>query len=64
MAKITVHDKVFIPYLSVAEIDNQVQRVADEINRDYRNKKPFFIAILNGAFIFAADLFKKVEVEA
>ena len=64
MATIRVHDKEFVPYLTSDEIDEQVQRVADEINRDYAGKKPLFIAILNGAFIFAADLFKKINIEA
>ena len=64
MSKISVHDKEFVPYLSSEEIEMQVQRVADEINKDYEGKKPLFVAILNGAFIFAADLFKKINVEA
>lgn len=64
MPKIKVHDKEFIPFLSAAEIDVQVQRVADEINRDYEGKKPLFVAILNGSFIFASDLLKKVTLEA
>lgn len=64
MAILKVHDKEFEPYLSSKEIDEQVVRVANEINRDYQDKKPLFIAILNGAFMFAADLFKLIEVEA
>jgi hypoxanthine phosphoribosyltransferase len=64
MSRIKVHDKEFIPYLSSADIEKQVQRVANEINRDYASKKPLFIAILNGAFIFAADLFKHITIEA
>lgn len=64
MSLIKVHDKEFIPYLSSEEIGEQVERVATEINRDYAGKKPLFIAILNGAFIFAADLFKKITVES
>ena len=64
MATIKVHDKEFIPYISAEEIDKQVQRVADEINKDYAGRNPLFIAILNGAFIFAADLLKKLHVEA
>ena len=64
MPKIKVHDKEFIPFISADEIDVQVQRVADEINRDYEGKKPLFVAILNGSFIFASDLLKKVTVEA
>jgi hypoxanthine phosphoribosyltransferase len=64
MSSITVHDKEFISYISSQEIDEQVARVAAEINRDYTGKKPLFIAILNGAFIFAADLFKCITIEA
>lgn len=64
MLTLKVHDKEFEPYISSKEIEEQVSRVASEINRDYENKKPLFIAILNGAFIFAADLFKHIEVEA
>lgn len=64
MSVIKVHDKEFVPYLTSLEIDGQVKRVADEINRDYSGKRPLFIAILNGAFIFAADLFKKIHVES
>ncbi|MEO6681214.1 MAG: hypoxanthine phosphoribosyltransferase [Ginsengibacter sp.] len=63
MSKIKVHDKEFVPYLTSSEIEIQVQRVADEINRDYAGKRPLFVAILNGAFIFAADLFKKINIE-
>ncbi len=64
MSSIKVHDKKFIPYLSQKEIAGQVSRVAAEINRDYKDRKPLFIAILNGAFMFAADLFKEINVEA
>jgi hypoxanthine phosphoribosyltransferase len=64
MSSIKVHDKEFVSYLSSDEIAQQVVRVASEINRDYEGKKPLFIAILNGAFIFAADLFKQINLEA
>jgi hypoxanthine phosphoribosyltransferase len=64
MSSIKVHDKEFISYISSQEIEEQVSRVAAEINRDYQGRKPLFIAILNGAFIFAADLFKSITLEA
>lgn len=64
MSHIKVHDKEFMPYISSKDIEKQVRRVAGEINRDYEGKKPLFIAILNGAFIFAADLFKYLQMEA
>jgi hypoxanthine phosphoribosyltransferase len=64
MSTLKVHDKEFIPYITSKEIEKQVARVAKEINKDYQGKKPLFVAILNGAFIFAADLFKQINVEA
>lgn len=64
MNSIKVHDKEFEPYISSEEIDNQVFKVASQINSDYEGKRPLFIAILNGAFMFASDLFKQVTVEA
>ncbi len=64
MASLKVHDKEFIPYINANEIGEEVARLATEINKDYEGKNPLFIAILNGAFIFAADLFKQINVEA
>ncbi|CAN5296250.1 hypoxanthine phosphoribosyltransferase [soil metagenome] len=64
MSHIKVHDKYFVPYLTEAEIQERVQEVASQINKDYTGKKPLFIAILNGAFMFASDLFKNISIEA
>ena len=63
MSVITVNHKNFEPYLTAAQIDTQVQRLAGEINKDYEGKKPLFIAILNGSFMFASDLFKALTIE-
>ncbi len=63
-SNIVVHNKEFTPYISAEEIHQQVKRIADDINKDYQNKKPLFIAILNGSFVFAADLFKEINIEA
>ncbi|MDQ6755830.1 MAG: hypoxanthine phosphoribosyltransferase [Bacteroidota bacterium] len=63
MELITVHDKQFKPFISAQQIEEQIKRVASEINRDYAGRKPLFIAILNGAFMFAADLFKEIDIE-
>jgi hypoxanthine phosphoribosyltransferase len=64
MATIRVHDKDFKPYLPAGLIAERIRAVAGEINRDYAGKRPLFIAILNGAFMFAADLFKEISIEA
>lgn len=64
MAVIRVHDKEFETYLSSESIEQKVQAMADAINKDYAGKRPLFIAILNGSFIFAADLFRHLTIEA
>lgn len=64
MALIKIHDKKFETYLSVEQIDEQIKRIASEINADYEGKRPIFIAIMNGSFMFASDLFKELSIEA
>jgi hypoxanthine phosphoribosyltransferase len=64
MHTIKVHDKNFEPWMTSAQIDARVGELAQEINENYAQKKPLFIAILNGSFIFAADLFKKITIDA
>lgn len=57
-------DKSFKPYLTSTDLDAAIQKMADQLNNDYVDKNPLFIAILNGSFIFAADLFKKITIPA
>ena len=53
---VTIHDKQFQIYLSEEQILNRVQELGKQITTDYEGKKPIFISILNGVFVFAADL--------
>lgn len=64
MPIIRVHDKEFEPYLTAEEIHARIRIIAAQINKDYAGKKPLFIAILNGAFMFASDLFKEITIDA
>lgn len=64
MSTVKVHDKQFEVYLSEAVILERVKALADQISNDYAGKKPLFIAILNGSFMFASDLFKQLHIEA
>lgn len=61
---ITVHDKVFIPFLSKAAIQKRVHELAEMINAGYAGKKPLLLGVLNGSFIFAADLFRELTIDA
>ncbi len=64
MAIVKVHDKSFETYLDEATIFLRIKELAQKINEDYAGKKPLFIAILNGSFMFASDLFKQLNIEA
>lgn len=64
MANIQVHDKFFEPYLTAVEIAGAIEGLAAKLNTDYQQKKPLFIAILNGSFMFASDLFKHLSIDA
>jgi hypoxanthine phosphoribosyltransferase (EC 2.4.2.8) len=64
MGVIKVHDKTFETYLSEETIQKRVKEMAAAINEDYAGKRPMFIAILNGSFMFASDLFKNLTIEA
>jgi hypoxanthine phosphoribosyltransferase len=64
MEKIQVIDKFFEPFLDAGKINSEVLRLAAEINQAYAGKKPLFIAILNGSFMFASDLFKAITIDA
>ncbi|PKP53641.1 MAG: hypoxanthine phosphoribosyltransferase [Bacteroidetes bacterium HGW-Bacteroidetes-1] len=63
MSRIKVHDKEFEIYIPQDQIERAIKKVAENINRDYAGKNPLFLIVLNGAFMFAAELFKSVEVE-
>jgi hypoxanthine phosphoribosyltransferase len=64
MSTIRIHDKTFEIYLSETAIQERVKDIADSINEEYKDKKPLFIAILNGSFMFAADLFKYLTINS
>ncbi len=59
-----LHDKYFEPYLTASDISGRVSAIAGQLNEDFDGKRPLFIAILNGSFMFASDLFKAVTIEA
>jgi hypoxanthine phosphoribosyltransferase len=64
MSTIKVHDKEFDIYLSENQIQERIIDIAEKINKDYVGKKPLFLSILNGSFMFAADLFKHLTIPA
>lgn len=57
--KIKIDGLSFIPFLKEEEIQREVKRVASELRHDLQGKNPLFVCVLNGAFIFAADLIRE-----
>jgi len=62
--RVTVHDKTFEPYLKASTIAARIGVLGKEISADYAGKRPLIVAVLNGSFIFAADLFRSLTIEA
>lgn len=61
MKQVKIHDKTFELFLPYEKIRATVEKIADQINNDLAGKNPLFICILNGSFMFAAELFKRID---
>ena len=59
-----IHDQQFDIFIPSGEIQKRVREIAHQINHDYKDKNPLFLSILNGAFIFTADLFREITIPA
>jgi len=63
MSRIRLHDLEFEPFIPEKELSDAISRVASELEVKYADKRPLFIGVLNGAFFFAAELIKRLEIE-
>lgn len=54
----------FDEYLTPAQIEEAVKNVAERINQDYAGREPLFICVLNGAYIYAADLYRHIDLHS
>lgn len=62
MSTVTIKGKTFRPSIPESEILQRVKAVAARINHDMAGKNPLFLAVLNGSFIFAADLMREITI--
>ena len=62
MDTIQIKDKLFTVSIKEQDIQKEVIRVANEINRDLAGKNPLFLSVLNGSFMFTADLIKHITI--
>ena len=62
MSRVKIKDKTFETSMTEAEIKQRVKELAQQMSRDLEGKNPLFLAVLNGAFIFAADLMREMTI--
>src|SRR5512145_2145019 len=63
MKEIRILDKTFREYISEDEIQTRIEVLADQMNKELAGKDVVFLGILNGAFLFAADLFRRIKLD-
>lgn len=59
---LTIQGKTFVPFITADAIQERIGELASQINREYVDKQPLFVVVLNGAFLFAADLMKRLTI--
>jgi hypoxanthine phosphoribosyltransferase len=64
MKTVQIKDKTFAESISAESIQKEVARVASEINRDMKDKNPIFLSVLNGSFMFTADLMRQIDIQS
>jgi len=63
MQTVKIKDKEFSLSIKAEDIHNAVCSVAEKIDRELQGKDPLFIVVLNGAFMFASDMFKQLKLQ-
>lgn len=62
MARVKLHDKEFKLFIPHKEIVTSIKQVAEKINRDFKEReRPLFLPVLNGSFMFAAELLQEID---
>jgi hypoxanthine phosphoribosyltransferase len=55
-------DLDFEPLIKASEIDKRVKAIGSQLNTDYAHTRPVFVGVLNGSFLFIADLIKQIDI--
>ena len=59
---IQIKDLTFVPYINEVELTEAINSVAQKINADYKGQEVLFVGVLNGVFMFASDLMKRINL--
>ena len=62
MKQVKIHEKTFELYIPYEKIRSVIEEMANQMNEDFKDKDPLFVCILNGSFMFAAELFKRIDL--
>ena len=62
MKQVKIHDKTFELYIPYEKIRSVIEKMAEKMNTDFADNDPLFVCILNGSFMFAAELFKRIDL--
>ena len=63
MSAIQIKDLTFVPYINEKELSEAIENVAQKINTDYQGEEVFFVGVLNGVFMFASDLLRRIDLK-
>ena len=63
MKKVRLKDKSFQLFIDSKELNDSIESLSNKINQDYSDREPIFLCVLNGAFVFAAELIKRFNHE-
>lgn len=63
MNTVTIHKNKFKKLIASVKIQKAISAIAKKIDKDFKNERPLFLSVLNGSFLFTADLLKKVKCE-
>lgn len=58
-----IKDKYFVPFIKSDALQSRIRELGQQLSKDYANKNPLLIGVLNGSFMFVADLFKNIDIE-
>ena len=64
MELVQVHDRKFKPFISSSRIAARIEEISEQINNDLKGDELLFIGVLNGSFMFIADLFRRIKLDA
>jgi len=62
MKRVKIHDKTFQLFVPYEKISSVIESMAEKMNMDFQDKNPLFVCILNGSFMFAAELYKRINL--